>query len=246
MRLSFYYWGQQCPCHGAGLRLLERYEDRLDITRVDITGHPEIALDQGMFFPMLTVVNEIHRYFAPLQPAFLEALCRGELPRQAPYRPKLGTRAVIGTLEPLTRDNLSVAASCTGSRDCDCREKLAWLEGQGQQVFGVVNRMGDRLLGGAEFLPGELVPYDIPKGKGIAFLTCLYGSHPQEDYKSGPLQALDVLLRPRYRKIFAVSDEEGVFPNGNLALFLRNGYRDLGLLWQEEGYCRLHLVEKRL
>ncbi len=246
MKVSFYYWGHQCPCHEAGLRLLERYENRLEITRTDITGQPDVAWTQGMFFPMLTVVNDKHRYFAPLRPAFLEALCRGELPPQEPYRPRLGTRVVVGTLETLTKENLSLAVRCSGDSACTARAKGAWLEKQGKAPFGILNRMGDRLLGGAEFLPSAVVPYDIPKRNDTAFLTCLYGTHPQADYKSGPLRALEEMLRPQYRCILAISDEEGVFPNGNLELFIRNGYHDLGVIHREAGYCRLHLVEKEL
>lgn len=38
----------------------------------------------------------------------------------------------------------------------------------------------------------------------------------------------------------------GVFPNGTLDWFPAQGYRNEGLLSVEPGYCRLHLVSKRL
>ena len=103
---------------------------------------------------------------------------------------------------------------------------------------------GQELLGGAEYLPANCVPYDVPKQEDTAFLTCLYGSDEDYDYKSAPLRTLEEYLAEKYRRILAVSDEKGVFPNGDLSFFLRNGYRDAGVIIQEPGYCTLHLVEK--
>lgn len=244
MKVSFYYWGWQCPLHGTMRQLLDSYRDRLDISCTDITGQPQLARDLNLFFPMLTVVNG-RRYFSPLRPAFLDALCLGALPEEQPYRPHLGTRVETGQLEPITKDNIALAAQCTGDPGCSgCREKAAWLAAQGVELFGFVNRRESRLLGGAEYLPSVLVPYDIPKAPDIAFLTCVHGSDPTADYKSGPLAALENFLRRDYRRIVVISDELGVFPNGNLDFFLRNHYRDMGLVREEPGYCRLHLMEK--
>ena len=244
MKLSFYYWGMQCPLHSEILRLLDAYENRLEISRVDITGQPDVAWAQRMFFPMLTVVDNTRRYFSPLNRDFLESVCRGNLPEEEPYRPTLGGLPVNGQLEPLTEQNICLTDQCTGCQNLG-REKAGWLRNQGiTGAFGIVNRQGNRLLGGAEFVPSAIVPYDVPKRPDTAFLTCLYGS--EADHQSGPLCALEQMLRQDYRRLIAVTDEDGVFPNGNLAVFLRNGYQDLGCIRQEPGYCRLHLVEKEL
>lgn len=54
------------------------------------------------------------------------------------------------------------------------------------------------------------------------------------------------MLAESYNKVIVVSDETGVFPNGDMEFFARNDYRDLGILAREENYCTLHLMEKML
>lgn len=247
MKVDFYYWGCQCPLHGQMMRLLERYRDRLEITCLDVSKAPGLAQQMGMFFPMLTVVQGTRRYFSPLGEVFLDALCRGELPEERPYRCKLGTKEAIGSLVLLTKDNFQVAGACTGQLcKTGCMEKFAWLRELGQSVYGCVNIAGTRLLGGAEFLPSLLVPYAVPKGRGIAFLTCVYLSDALWDYKSPPLRRLEAYLVHTYRVLEVISDEKGIFPNGDLAFFLRNGYKDQGVVAEEPGYCRLHLLQKTI
>ncbi len=102
------------------------------------------------------------------------------------------------------------------------------------------------MLGGAEYFPFRLVPYAIPKDDKFAFLTCLYLSSRDFDYKAFPLKALESHLKKDYDRVYAVSDELGVFPNGNLEWFLEQGYADEGILSVEPGYCTLHLVCKSL
>lgn len=85
----------------------------------------------------------------------------------------------------------------------------------------------------------DITFHDIDK---FAFLTCLYLSSRDYDYKALPLKALENHLK----KDYAVSDELGVFPNGNLEWFLEQGYADEGILSVEPGYCTLHLVCKSL
>ncbi len=78
-------------------------------------------------------------------------------------------------------------------------------------------------------------------------MTCSYlSSDTSYDNKSYPLRALEKDLVNNYKRIIAISDEDGVFPNGNLSWFQRNGYRDEGLISIEEDYARLHLVSKVL
>jgi hypothetical protein len=44
-----------------------------------------------------------------------------------------------------------------------------------QNLYGYIHKDEcGNLLGGAEFFPSDLVPYYIPKGDDIAFLTCVY------------------------------------------------------------------------
>lgn len=247
MKVDFYDWGYQCSLHGQMIRLLNRYRDRLEITCLDVSKVSGLARQMGMFFPMLTVVQETRRYFSPLREAFLDALCRGELPEERPYRLKLGTKEVAGSLALLTKDNFQVAETCTG-RLCktDCMEKITWLQELGQTVYGCVNLAGTRPLGGVEFLPSLLVPNAVPKGRDIAFLTCVYLSEAVWDYKSPPLRRLEAYLARTYRVVELISDEKGTFPNGDLAFFLRNGYKDQGVVTEEPGYSRQLLLQKTI
>jgi hypothetical protein len=90
------------------------------------------------------------------------------------------------------------------------------------------------------------VPYDIPRSNYYAFITCIYHSSTEFDYKSYPLGELERYLSGSYSKVYAITDEVGTFPNGNLEWFLQKGYQDEGIIAEEEGYCRLHIVGKKL
>ena len=85
-----------------------------------------------------------------------------------------------------------------------------------------------------------------PHSEDAAFITCVYLSDAEYDYKSAPIKALEQYLRKTYARVFAVTDEKGVFPNGDLAFFTRNGYRDNGVIFEDQAYCKLHLVSKDL
>ncbi len=245
--LDFYYWSYQCPIHRETLSLLAEYRNRLAIRTHDVAGDPAAARAVRMFFPALTVTGG-QRYFSPLSRAFLEKLCRGILPDERPDPTRPGTVEQAGVIRPITAENCAAAARCT-ARDCPANAqcKSDFLRAQGLAVFGFINQAADgRLLGGAEYMPSLRVPYAIPQNAETAFITCVYLSGPVYDWKSAPLRALEAYLAPRYRAVCAVTDETGTFPNGDLAFFLRNGYRDEGVLSREGNYAVLHLVTKRL
>lgn len=248
MRLDFYYFSYQCPLNGDMLRLLDTYRDRLDIHTHDIVGDFSLAKEQHMFFPTLTVLDGARRYYAPLREVFLEQAARGEYPTERPYLPKLSDHVVTGRVEALTQENISVACICCGNPTAgNCAEKARFLASCNQEIHGFIHLdEAGGLLGGAEYLPSQLVPYDIPRGDETAFLTCVYLSDGAYDYKTAPLRALEEYLRGKYQRLLAITDECGVFPNGDLGFFLRNGYRDEGVVFEDTDYCTLHLVEKTL
>ncbi len=66
-----------------------------------------------------------------------------------------------------------------------------------------------------EYLPAKVIPYDIPHDDDIAFLTCVYMTDAAYDYKSAPLMELEKYLAGEYKRILAISDEKGVFSNGD-------------------------------
>lgn len=247
MRLDFYHWGYQCPLNDEMLRLLARYADRLELHIHDITGNPGLAMEQRMFFPTLAVAEGRRRYFAPLTVRFLDALCSGLLPEELPYRPKLGRTPVEAAVRPIRRENCTLAGRCTGrERPTGCMKKAGFLQAMGLEVFGFQHLRGTTLLGGAEYVPSLQVPYPIPKDNETAFLTCVYCTDNRYDGKTAPLRTLEAFLSSRYRRVCAVCDEAGIFPNGDLAFFLGNGYRDRGVVSVEPGYCTLHLMEKQI
>lgn len=245
MKLDFYYFSYQCPLNGDMLRLLELYRDRIDICTHDIANDFALAREQRMFFPTLTVLDGTRRYYAPLSNTFLEHAARGEYPAEQPYVPQLSPDVTTCRVAPLTMENLALACGCCEHATAEnCAEKAAFLKSCGQEIYGFVH-LDERggLLGGAEYLPSLRVPYDIPRDEKTAFLTCIYLSNAAHDYKTAPLRALENHLRGKYERLLAVSDERGVFPNGDLDFFLRNGYRDMGVIFADD-YCTLHLAGK--
>ncbi|MEA1884929.1 MAG: hypothetical protein U9N62_10475 [Thermotogota bacterium] len=103
-------------------------------------------------------------------------------------------------------------------------------------------------MGGAEFIPSLVVPYNIPKKEDIAFLTCSYLSGETVDYKTYLLEKLEVELPGlRYTQLITIASEGVVFPNGPLEWFKKRDYLDLGeLSFEQNEGARMHLLKKEL
>lgn len=247
MKLDFYYWGYQCPINYEILTLMKDYEYKIDIVLHDITDRPDIARSYRMFFPTLTIIDGKYRYFSPISIEFLNEVSDGNIPIEKPYTPVLGLKPYRGEILQIEPNNLWLSSLCTGrdSSAC-CMRKADFLCNLGLNIYGFMNVQNGELLGGAEYVPSTLVPYDIPKNGEIAFITCVYLSSEKCDYKSAPLQALELYLKSNYKSVIVISDEIGVFPNGNLDFFVRNGYTDMGIISEEPGYCCLHMLMKNL
>lgn len=247
MQLDFYYWSYQCPLNGQMLALLDQYKQHIKINIHDITTNERTAKAENIFFPTLTVLNKQYRYFHPITMPFLDQLKAGLVPAKKPYVPDLGVNIYQGDIVPITRDNCILAGNCTGKNNYPyCKDKAKFLAQEGLDIYGFMNVESNRLLGGAEYMPSKQVPYPIPKDELMAFITCVYLSDSEFDYKTPALKALEAYLKKKYAKVLGISDEQGVFPNGDLNFFLRNGYTDEGVISEEKDYCRLHLVSKRL
>lgn len=248
MKLDFYHWSYQCPLNHEMIKLLSEYKGQIDVSLHDVSARPNLAKEKRMFFPTLTIVNDQHRYFSPLKTEFMESLCRSKLPLETPYTPVLGTVEYTGDIVPLTPDNYHLAEKCTGRCNQEnCAQKQLFLRQTSYGICGFLNLSEtNELLGGVEFLPSAIVPYDIPKDNRTAFITCIYLSDEKHDYKSAPLKKLEDHLRGTYDRILVISDEKGIFPNGDKAFFEKNQYSDNGVISREEGYCSLHLMSKRL
>lgn len=140
MKLDFYYWSYQCPLNNAMLKLLQEYKDKLDIIYHDISQNFELAQEMNMFFPTLTVINDKHRYFSPVRRNFLDSLCRGQIPKEKPYKPTLGTIEKNVIIKPIKKDNFLIASKCTGQKSLEnCKKKIEFLEEQNHLSYGYIN-----------------------------------------------------------------------------------------------------------
>ena len=247
-KLDYYYWGNQCPINNETLSLLKNYDTQIEVHVHDISENPALAKLMRIFFPFLTVFNEKKRWFGPLNKVTIEKFLRDEPLNEVPYVKTWGTEMCCGELQVLNADSIHLVANGCTLTNClfSCEKKHDFLSTLTEEPYGYLHLLKDEVVGGVEWLPSMNVPYDVPKDEKTAFLTCLYSSNEIFDYKSYPLNQLEETLLNRYDSILAVTDEIGSFPNGDLALFLRLGYEDLGVISEEEGYCRLHLVKKSL
>ena len=248
MRLDFYYFSYQCPLNDNMIQLLDDFRDRIDIHLYDISNDCSTAAQMNIFFPTLIVLDEEKRYYSPIKKSFLEQAARGIYPEERPFLPEVSKITVTEIIEPLTVKNIRVACGCCGNKtESNCIKKQEFLEKFKQDVYGFIHKdVNGNLIGGAEYLPAESIPYNVPHDKNTAFLTCVYMSDSEFDYKSAPLRALEEYLKKDYTRIIAISDETGIFPNGNLDFFISNGYQDEGIIFDDSRYCRLHLVSKLL
>lgn len=245
MKIDFYYWNYMCPLNHEMIELLKKYQEKIEIYFHDITGNKKLAIQLRIFFPTLTIINDTYRHYSPLTAAFLDSLCEGIILEDVPYTPKLGRKEYSGTIIPITRENYRLASCCTGKNCLDnCIKKISNPLFEQFPILGFMNIEHNTLLGGVEYIPSTFVPYDIPVDKTTAFITCIYLSDTKYDYKTPCLRVLEKYLSNEYNRILVVSDETGVFPNGDLKFFKENGYDDLGILSSEENYCTLHLMSK--
>lgn len=70
------------------------------------------------------------------------------------------------------------------------------MEQYGLDIYGFLhkNKKGE-LIGGVEYLPAKEIPYDISHDPDTAFLTCVYMTDAEYDYKSAPLMELEKNLQ---------------------------------------------------
>lgn len=246
MKIDFYHWGSMCPISNEIIQLLKKFTDVFNIHFHDFTYDCTLAQKQKIFFPFLTVLDGKKRYYSPISEEFLHLLLSGEVPVETPYKPTLGNTEKSVEIKPIVKSNYILASQCTARLHClGCERKPQMYSAMTDGIMGFMNVDGGNLLGGVEYYPSLHVPYDIPKGTEIAFITCIYLSDRHFDYKTAPLRALERFLAQQYKKIVLISDENGIFPNGDIAFFERNGYRDERVVFEDD-YCRLHLLSKDL
>ena len=105
MKIEFYYWDMQCPINNEMLRLLEKYSEYFEITLYNVKDDFEIAKKQRLFFPTLTVVDDVNRYFSPISDKFFDSLLNNQYPKEKPSIIKHGKEKYTGKVIPLTEKN---------------------------------------------------------------------------------------------------------------------------------------------
>ena len=246
MRLDFYYFSYQCPLNENMIGLLEEFRDKIDICLHDISHNFELAEKMSIFYPTLIVLDKHKRYYSPLRKSFLEQVAAGIYPTEKPFMPPLSGKVVTKNVQPLVLENIALACDCCGDKtEGNCIKKKEFLASFKQKVYGFihVDEFG-KLIGGAEYLPSAAIPYAIPRNEKTAFITCVYMSDSESDYKTAPLKALESYLSQFYTELLAVTDVNGIFPNGDIGFFIKNGYEDRGIVFEDSNYCSLHLVSK--
>ena len=88
-------------------------------------------------------------------------------------------------------------------------------------IYGFIHKNGKgELVGGVEYLPAKVIPYDIPHDDDIAFLTCVYMTDAAYDYKfeGGVRRSVDftdciveimqfcMILYKKYMQIYRIID----------------------------------------
>ncbi|MDF2988426.1 MAG: hypothetical protein K0R50_3936 [Eubacterium sp.] len=248
MKIDFYYWNYQCPINYETIMLLREVQADFEINLYDISIEPQLAIDNNIYFPFLTVFNDTIRWRSPLNKSIIKQVKNGEKIIEKPYIIKHSENKFIGEIVELNDSNIClISGRCTLNNSLPgCSKKQKFLSDINNSFYGYLHLDNGKVVGGAEYVPSLQVPYNIPKDEKTAFLTCIYHSSNDFDYKAYPLEKLEIKLSERYDNLITISDELGTFPNGTLEWFLKRGYVDNGVIGIEKDYCKLHLVSKNI
>ena len=256
MKIDFFFWGDQCP-HNLLIRdrLKElRDNDTYNLNLVDISQDFKIAEDLNIYSPNLIIFDDAYRWNGPITIEIIRDFKKGIKPDRKPYFVEPSRHRITGELKPLTEDTVGDSYKpCAPShgRSC-CAPKSEWIRSIKDQnkldSLGYLHYVDEVCVGGAEFVPSLIVPYPIPRDKHIAFLTCVFISDDQADYKSHPLSQLEKALPAMgYDEVLIIASEEVVFPNGPLSWFIERGYKDQGIVFIEKSdHATMHLLRKSL
>jgi len=256
-KLEFFHFGFQCPHNFHLINLIKKVAKTSGASSsiFDISNREDLCVKYNIYSPTLLVVNDAIRWNGPFSEEVLLQLLQGIEVKRKPYAVNQSINVVKGELVPITAETVvETCVPCLSSERKElCNAKRDWIKAMlvkaRREHLGFLHFYRGKCVGGAEFLPSDLVPYPIPgKGEGVAFLTCSFLSDENKDYKTYPLQALAEHLSKRgFKTLLAIASEEVVFPNGPLWWFLAQGFVDKGELFYEPGeQARMHLLELAL
>lgn len=255
--LKFFYLANQCPhnCYLLARIKTLAWRERARLHLFDIWSDPETCVKYRIFSPTMLLVNDTYRLHGPFTAERVTALLSGEDIEPRAYYVKQSDDVVRGDLAPITPETvLGTGATCAGADDEGlCMGKSEWvrdvLKATGLDHIGYTHAYSGACVGGAEFLPSEIVPYPIPdKRRGNAFLTCSYLSDEEKDYRMHPLERLcDDLKAWGFDTLSVAASKDSVFPNGPTSWFEKKGFTDKGILITEEFHkAEIHYLQLRL
>jgi len=252
--LKFFHFGMQCPYNQCLVELLKEVCSTTDCTLqiFDIAENQQLCRTYQIYGPNLLIVDDHYRWNGPFSRDVLLTLLRDEKPVRSAYCVQTGTVEFKGRLLELNDSSVVYTSQACFMKDDHslCQAKAEWvrqiLQKTGLPHIGYLNMDGERCVGGAEFLPAELVPYPIP---GLqpkdAFITCSFLTHEDYDYKSFPLRALLTFLKDSgFGRALIVASTEVLFPNGTVDWYCGRGFSDLGhLAYEATEHADMHLLE---
>lgn len=99
--------------------------------------------------------------------------------------PTISRTFIKGTVEQLSLDKFDIACDCCGDKTSEnYKKKIEFLKQYDLDIYGFIHKNGKgELVGGVEYLPAKVIPYDIPHDEDTAFLTCVYMTDAAYDYK---------------------------------------------------------------
>ncbi|MDD6796000.1 MAG: hypothetical protein PUE01_11430 [Clostridiaceae bacterium] len=250
MQIDFYYFGYSCPINLETIQLLNSLDSsKFEVSTINIDDNLEIARSLNIYSPFLTIFDKKLRWHGPLTSKIINDIYNNKISEDKPFILNQSKIKFKGEIIQLNTSNIYLIKDGCTMTDCknSCIKKAKFMINKSDtKVLGFLNLKDGQVVGGAEYLPSLAVPYAIPQNKDTALITCLYHSSDKFDYKYYPLKALENHLASKYKKIIAITDELGTYPNGTLRQFLSYGYKDEGILYQDGNYATLHLVSKIL
>jgi len=253
------HFGVQCPWQPwvaeQARKAAKCLSGRADV--VDVTRRLDLATRYHLFFPFITIIDEIIRLPSPTRAEELAQIAvEGFIP--PPLTPVLHqpeARAV--SVMSLTATNIvNTCRLCIPPEEGrGCLSKVAWVTRITRRVpgnvIGFIAYHNDQVVGAVEFLPTALVPYPLPeKAPEIAFITCLYSLENGSDYRGQVLESLvEYLQETACREVQVITGKRTPYPNGPEDFFAQFGFQTvcgLGNVTLREGEDELILLRKMI
>jgi hypothetical protein len=262
-----FHFGGQCPWHLWMIEQVRKAATEVGgiVEVTDVSDKPELAARYRLFFPFMTVIDDVIRLPSPTPAERLVSIVKegvsGKPTKFQPSGPEKSVKRVV----PLTAENISdTCPLCIPSNQVAGRQaKQAWAsvirEKARGGILGFAAYKGRRAVGIVEFLPITVIPYPLPKKEStIYFITCIYslsdnlgtdqGEKP--DYRGQVLNHLLGYLRTQgCTKVQVIAGCRTPFPNGPIQFFLSHGFKELIELDKvvlAEGREELVLMEKEI